>query len=274
MENLEQKIQSHFNQPEIQNNLNELVNKYFSNEEDKKVFWDVFELIKNCEFNVDDLYDYLDEWTDIGIEQANKFDNELFDKIYGDIYDEIKESYEQKQKEMQTELVTEVEQELSGEEKLKQKYAQFLQSSFWQNVLSAEEGMNKEIMTDEFKNNFYETINAGDSIKATALLRIICSAGKLGDFFKDDKRYVEFWGGVLERHNGAEEKNKFLSNPAEKKYLIEFLRFILEKRVKLERDSAVKVGVNLASLCLSAGEKEYSDMAFGDENSGNFVWGV
>jgi hypothetical protein len=265
-------IQQHFNLPEIQNNLNELVNKYFVSEEQKKVFWDVFELIKNGEFNVDDLYDYLDEWTDIGIEQANKFDNELFDKVYGDIYDEIKQNYEQKQKEVQIESVGEVEQEISGEEKLKQKYAQFLQSSFWQNVLSAEEGMNKEIMTDEFKNDFYEVINAGDGIKATALLRIICSAGKLGDFFKDDKRYVEFWGGVLERHNGAEEKNKFLQNTSDKKYLIEFLRFILEKRVKVEKENSAMIGVSLASLCLSSGEKEYVDMAFGDESKGEFVW--
>jgi len=282
MNNIEQTIQNHFEQPEIQNSLNEIVNKYFVDENQKKVFVDVFELIKKGEFDVNVLYDYLDDWTDIGIEQANKIDEELFDKIYGDIYDELQELYKIKsQTNQEVKIGNEVgseEKESDAQEKLISEYKEFSNSSLFQNILAKQEEYSQKINAENLskdtslKNDFYGAINSGDKIKTVAILRLVCELGKLQQFFANDKRFVDFWSGVLGRHKGDSAKQEFISNPIDKKYLTEFLRFIFERRLSLQANESAMLGVGLSSLCSTANETEYAEIAYGDEVSGKFMW--
>jgi len=172
---------------------------------------------------------------------------------------------------------------------LLRKYNIFIKLSLFQNILASQEMLmekfmsvgaihelplqsNHDLPTQSIQNEFYQAINAGDKIKAVAVLRVLCARGKLGSSFLNDKRYLDFWAGFLERHYGPDVKQKFLKNPIEKKYLLEFLRFILEKRLDFNLEESAMIGTGLAALCQESGEKEFEEMAFGDEEQGKFVW--
>ena len=165
------------------------------------------------------------------------------------------------------------------------KYNHFLQTSLFQNILVAQErfnknalsksdGVNQESNEANIKDEFYSAINAGDKIKTVGILRTICAQGKLKDFFKNDERYKDFFSGYLVRHKGEKERDEFLQNPQQAKYIIEFLKFILTKRLDFSLEESAMIGVGLAVLCNKAGEKEFSEMAFGDEDTNKFVWGI
>jgi len=238
--------------------------------------------------------DYLSEEFDLSLEEGEKMSDELFDEILYEIYDELNENYDARQKELEKfekEYLGQAapqESDISQTELLR-KYNIFIKSSLFQNILASQEMLmekfmsvgaihelplqsNHDLPTQSIQNEFYQAINAGDKIKAVAVLRVLCAKGKLGSSFLNDKRYLDFWAGFLERHYGPDVKQKFLKNPIEKKYLLEFLRFILEKRLDFNLEESAMIGTGLAALCQESGEKEFEEMAFGDEEQGKFVW--
>jgi len=209
------------------------------------------------DINRDKLPDVLMNERKISLDNAQKISQELKQKVYGGICDEFGVGQE-------------------SQEKLLREYNSFINSSLYQNILASE-----EMLTEKFarvgldliiKDEFYAAVNAGDKIKAVGVLRVLCKKGKLGSSFQNDKRYLDFWAGFLERHYGVGVKEKFLQNPSEKKYLVEFLRFILEKRLNFNLEESAMIGVGLAELCRESGESEFAEMAYGDEEKGKFMW--
>ncbi|PIT90027.1 hypothetical protein COU23_00715 [Candidatus Kuenenbacteria bacterium CG10_big_fil_rev_8_21_14_0_10_36_11] len=295
MNDLGQKIQEYFNQEDVKNNLSILVQKYFINEKQKQGFLKVFELVKKGEFDCVDIADFLNEMYRIEIERALEINKELFDQVYGDVYDELQQLYEENKNKGNVEIEKEKSSQAAPQEsdisqtELLRKYNIFIKLSLFQNILASQEMLmekfmsvgaihelplqsNHDLPTQSIQNEFYQAINAGDKIKAVAVLRVLCAKGKLGSSFLNDKRYLDFWAGFLERHYGPDVKQKFLKNPIEKKYLLEFLRFILEKRLDFNLEESAMIGTGLAALCQESGEKEFEEMAFGDEEQGKFVW--
>jgi|GEM_PF-1784884 len=304
MNNLEQKIQDHFNKEESKNNLNNLIQKYFIDRKQRRGFLKVLELIKKGEFDNVNLPEYLSDWYQFDIDKGLALDKELFEEILIDIYDELQELYEEKSEQK---LVSseQVEQEAppnlpasrleapadwqagrdgANIKDLTQKYNQFAQSSVFQNILVAQERVNKQAPADwqagrdganqkaNIKDEFYSAINSGDKIKVVGILRAFCEQGKLAESFKNDERFMDFFGAYLERHKSEKAKQEFLQSPEKPEYLIEFLQFILQKRLNFSVEESAMIGVGLEMLCAKAGEKEFSEMAFGDENTGKFIW--
>jgi len=226
------------------------------------------------------LANVLVEEKNIDLEKAQKISKELFNEIYGDVYDELQELYKNRNVETRhgaSKISKTSAQSVSEPIDLMQKYNNFINSSLFQNILASQEQIKEkygsgDVNNVDLKNDFYGAINAGDKIKVAGILRMACEKGNLGKFFKDDERYVDFFGGVLERHQGAGVKGEFAKDPANKKYLIEFLKFVLEKRLNFSADEAVMLGMSLASLCRQGGEKEYEDIAYGDEGKNIFIW--
>lgn len=203
----------------------------------------------------------------ITIETAKMISQELKLEIYGDVYDEL----------IERGLIL-VDDKKNFLASLETKYNNFTQTSLFQNIIAAEESfkgqyfVNGVLEEKNLKEEFYEALNGSDKIKVVASLRILAGAGKLGASFGNDKRYIDFWGSFLARHYGAETKQKFIQEPVNKKYLIEFLRFVLEKRLNFSTEESAMIGMGLATLCSETGENDLAEMAYGSEVHGQFVW--
>jgi len=78
MQDLQQKIQQHFEQQEVKEKFDTLVNQMFKDVKQREKFLQVFDLIKQGEFDILDLDRYMVE--DMGIEKDNvfAFNDELF----------------------------------------------------------------------------------------------------------------------------------------------------------------------------------------------------
>ncbi|HPI67283.1 MAG TPA: hypothetical protein PKZ16_01950 [bacterium] len=282
MDNLKEKIQAHFSKPEIIKNLNDFVLQNFPEENIRKNFLDILEATKNGDFNCNDLLDYMNDWLDIEMEKAIVLDDKLFDLVYGDVYKELQELYAQNKKEKE-QIQEREEKEITNLKNtvpvLERRYSEFANSSLFQNILAGEEMMKARLMGGDgqiqeevWKNEFYSAINAGDQIKTVAALRVAAGAGKLRQFFGNDQRYLDFFGGYLERHRGIKAVDDFKQAPAAKKYLSEFIQFVLEKRLNFNHEHSAMIGAGLSALAQEAGEKEYESLAYGDEEKGMFVW--
>jgi hypothetical protein len=152
---------------------------------------------------------------------------------------------------------------------LEKKYQEFLKSSLYQNALAACEkiSFSKEA---EFRDRFYQAINAADEIKILASL-IIIFEHKATDFFKNDKRYTDFLSKYLSQRDQAE-FDHFLQNKVDKKYIILFLRLIIEQKLKKEYEESAVIGSYLSLLSRESGEIGLSEMAFADEENEAFDW--
>jgi len=283
MNDINQKIKDYFLQENIKNNLDELVEKYFINEDQKTGFLNVFELIKEGEFDVDDLPEYMSDWLGVNIERALEFYDEFFEKIISDIYYDLDQIYqtkkqqklenyhqEMKPKKQKNEPLTKqstVEQKVD----LAKLYQEFIKSSFIQDVKNSQVGLkDQDVNSRQFKNTFYQSINDVDKVKVVAGLRLIFENSPK-DFFAQDKRYQDFISNYLLSKDKTEAGN-FKANPGVKKYIILFLRLILEKKLKIAEQDSAMIGVMLGSLASQSGQNNFADIAFGDEDKAKFSW--
>ena len=290
MNNLQTQVINYLNSNEVQNQLNKILDENFESGQ-KKIFLKVWEQMKNLEFDVRDIYSFL-LYLFNDLDKARKVDNELFEKILIEVSDELEDLYDEKVKEKTAESLAQTDEAEVYRLNLIQTYQRFTQTSLFQNILASQEQMREKYNTGagldlsgketdsskaaltglSIKNEFYAAINAGDKIKTVGILRLLAEQGKLRDFFQNDKRFIDFFSGYLERHYGEKEKQKFLRDPANKKYLVGFLRFILEKRLEFSKEESAMIGVGIGALCRQAGEEEYVDIAFGDESRNSFSW--
>jgi len=155
---------------------------------------------------------------------------------------------------------------------LEKKYKEFIKSSLYQNAKNIEDEMEKKLSVDlaEFKNIFYSSINAADKVKVIGALFAIFKTG-IKDFFKDDNRYEDFLNNFLLKKDLQEAKD-FSQNKIAEKYIVLFIRLILEKKLKLDEQDSALVGIVLGSLAKQASNEEFADIAYGDEINNKFVW--
>lgn len=304
MSKTEKTIEEHFNQPKIIAVLNELANKYFSNEK-RVVFLNQITLIKSGDFFVGDLMEFLTEEFDYKTEQASLIDKELYDNVFQDVYIDLIDLYIAKNKNLDLEHTKkepienpeiintkddkfeETNFELSSKidsnmllDKTQEDYADlptiyqtFVASSFFQNILAAEKRVAEEASGDEvkFKNLFYQAINGGDKIRFCGILRQIFNSG-VHNFFNLDQRYSSFMQNFLNNQPDKKDLEEFKTNPAQRKFIILFLRLILEKKMGVAAQDSAMIGTGLAALAAKNNESEYAEMAYGDEEQNKFVW--
>jgi len=205
-----------------------------------------------------DLANFLIKEQGLSLEKAMAIKHELVDKIYKDVLADL------------------VRVEASAvEPDLIRKYNTFVRSSLFSNILASQEQASlkyNQANENELKDEFYGAINAGDRVKLISILRLVCEKIGLRKFFEADERYEDFFGGVLERHSGVSARDEFEKDVAAKNYIIQFLKFILEKRLNFSNEDSAMIGTGLSSLCQQANEDEYSKMAYGDESKKQFVW--
>lgn len=281
----------------VENNLNKIRN-VFSRHNIKEDLDNFLSEMVSCfidgDLDASIVGDYISEEFDLTPQEGEQISDELYDEILYEIYDELDENYNIHQKELnefeKTFLSSNNEEVIKSTESLSdqsdqvqqnnltQKYNTFSISSLFQNILAAEESFKSKyfiggiLNTTGIKEEFYEALNSSDKIKVAGALRVLAGAGQLGVSFANDQRYLDFWGNFLERHYGLEIKQKFLVEPSNKKYFVEFLRFALEKRLNFNIEESAMIGMGLASLCGASGESALAEMAYGDEQLGRFVW--
>ncbi len=290
MQDLQQKIQQHFEQQEVKEKFDKIVNLMFKDAKKREEFLRIFELIKKGEFDILDLDRYMVEEMDLDKDKVFNFNDELFHETYIDVYFEMQDLYNEKhnlakpeermseqstdKSQMSTDNTDNKEDEV---EDLIEKYNSFIHASLFENILAKQEQLKQNYFKDnqlnleDLKNEFYEAINSGEKIRLGACLRLLAETGNLRKAFSKDQRYIDFWSGYLNRHGRDKDKEEFLKDPAKEKFLVQFFRFILEKRVSFNQQESAMIGVNLSSLA-AENEDEYKDMAFGDEATNSFKW--
>ncbi|MFH1456805.1 MAG: hypothetical protein ABIF17_01675 [Patescibacteria group bacterium] len=298
-DNAQQKVKMFFEQPEVRATLDEIAQKYFKNE-NRRIFLYYFDLVKIGQNNIDDILKFLINKIKLDVNVALAVNDELFDKIFADAYYYLVDFYEQVQrqriakyieskqtKELKAHLnlppdkqmgskdqkitLSKVSEEMKLSE-LEKKYKEFIRSSFYQNAKQAEDDMEKRLIADskEFKNLFYSAINAGDRVKATGAFFAIFKNG-VKKFFTNDSRFEDFLNDFLSKKDSTEAEN-FSKNKTAEKYIVLFVRLILEKKLKLAEQESALVGIVLGSLAKQAGDQEFSDIAYGDETNNKFMW--
>jgi hypothetical protein len=153
---------------------------------------------------------------------------------------------------------------------LAEMYQQFSKSSLFSNALEAEKTIKTQSGGDaaRLKNIFYESVNAADVVKVVGALRVIFGTG-VKNFFAGDNRYVDFMSKYLNKQQTTTQD--FNNNPTDKKYIISFIRLILEKKLHLSEIQSAMIGVSLGSLARSGGEEEFVDVAYGEEEANKFL---
>ena len=244
--------------------------------------------------------DYLMAEFDLPFEVAEKISDDLMDAGLSEIYFDIYQNYTEHQKEMDQFVaenfgvadVLEEAVELSAAAGVKTTaapttptmpatapvdlaamYQQFARSSLFLNALEAEKNLVAQAGGQEinFKNLFYGAINAADAVKVFGALRHIFSSG-VKKFFHDDKRYADFMNKYLAKSNNNETMEQWNNNPVDKKYIMQFIRLILEKKLHLSAAQSAMMGVTLGALARASGEEEFGDVAYGDEEKNEFMW--
>ena len=273
MNELEQKILLHFEKNEVKNDFKLIAEKYFFDIKTRENFGLVFDLIKKGEFDVNEFPEFMVDWYKVDIEKADEICDELFDKVYGDVYEELQELYKQQQ-----DKKIDIAEEVINEESkvyadLPTIYQTFVTSSFFQNILAAEKRVVEEAGGDEvkFKDLFYQAINGGDKIRFCGILRQIFNSG-VHNFFNLDQRYSSFMQNFLNNQSDKKDLEEFKTNPAQRKFIILFLRLILEKKMGVAAQDSAMIGTGLAALAAKNNESEYAEMAYGDEEQNKFVW--
>jgi hypothetical protein len=302
---LVQKVQEYFNRTDIKKNLTDFLANFIPEELQKKFNY-VWGAVQKGDFDIDDLEDYLADWLGLDEDLAAEIDDEFFNLVYGDIYFDLKKIYEQRQNDEEEEGVTETslipEEEFAAPNTsnitriepeqisvstaapldLAGMYQQFSKSSLFSNALEAEKAIKMQGGGDsaKLKNIFYEAINAADVVKVVGALRVIFGSG-VKKFFTGDSRYTDFMGKYLNRNQKLEIGNQepassageqFNNNPTDKKYIISFIRLIIEKKLHLSETQSAMIGVSLGSLARSGGEEEFGDVAYGEEEANKFLW--
>lgn len=258
------------------------------------------------------LGDYLSAEFDLPFEAAEKISDDLMDAGLSEIYFDIFQNYSDHQKEMAEFAAEafgeENETEEEGEEEsveteetpvteetsapqikpepkqisisaaetpadLGSLYNQFANSSLFQNALEAEKTIKAQSSGDsaKLKNLFYEAINAADVVKFVGALRLVFGGG-VKKFFTGDNRYTDFMNKFLSRTPGNGAIQEFSASPAAKKFVIQFIRLILEKKLHLSEAESALIGVSLGSIAHNSGEEDFADVAFGDEEANKFLW--
>jgi hypothetical protein len=120
---------------------------------------------------------------------------------------------------------------------------------------------------------WYASINTSDVSGVMVKLWQIAQAGKVRSLLGASPRYRAYWRKHLPPAL-KEKEEEFEKDPAAPQFLAGFLRHILVERMKLKEESAKMVILTLSNEARKAGEEEYSHLAYGDLQTGEFRWGT
>jgi len=192
----------------------------------------------------------------------------------------LKPLYEKKEENKETFIKPQAALIFLANQALKEKYQNYQSSEMFVSMINRKEALKKD-STDflNLKAPFYHALNTKDAPSVIAILLLLGENGYLKKFFSNDKRYIDFFESYLKRSaettaNGRPlSADDFIKDPVNKVYIGSFIKLMLEKRLGLTKDEAAIVGTELATRVYALGqEKEYQDLAYGDEGSGVFVW--
>ncbi len=192
----------------------------------------------------------------------------------------LKPLYEKKEENKETFIKPQAALIFLANQALKEKYQNYQSSEMFVSMINRKEALKKD-STDflNLKAPFYHALNTKDAPSVIAILLLLGENGYLKKFFSNDKRYIDFFESYLKRSaettaNGRPlSADDFIKDPVNKVYIGSFIKLMLEKRLGLTKDEAAIVGTELATRVYAFGqEKEYQDLAYGDEGSGVFVW--
>ncbi len=269
MEEKYQQVLNYLNSDEVEAKVITILDENFSVAQ-KENCLKVWQQMKDLEFDVRDWHKFLLFISHDDMDKAERVDDELFENVLIEIYDEIDELYRAKHKNVEEKVIKE---ELKTITDLPTAYQAFTASSFFQNILAAEKRVTEEASGDEvkFKDLFYQAINGGDKIRFCGMSRQIFNSG-VRKFFSADQRYGSFMQNFLNNRPDKKDWEEFKTNPAQKKFIILFIRLIAEKKMGVASQDSAMIGTGLAALAAKNNELEYAEIAYGDEEQNKFVW--
>ena len=119
---------------------------------------------------------------------------------------------------------------------------------------------------------FFKTVQKKNVNRTIALLRYLAELGDLENFLKEDARLNKFLLAIWEKQYSPEFVAEFSQNPAQLKFVRQFLRYVLEQRLGLESSDAARVGLQIGNIFVNLGKKDYNKMAYFDVKTRSFSW--
>ncbi len=143
----------------------------------------------------------------------------------------------------------------------------------WQKiVLEADNLIDYNKKTLEFKNSFHQAINDKNNIILIAHLLVLARNGYLDEIFERDDKIKEIFKKHLAKKFTEKIADHFEKNLREPVYLSYFLQHILKDILKLDENESAVLAIKLVNELKRAGDKQYLPIAYGDMKSGMFKW--
>jgi hypothetical protein len=143
-----------------------------------------------------------------------------------------------------------------------------------QAITKSEEKLAKQAQNDKLKirSEFFAAVQRKDLNLAVGALRLLAKNNDLESFLNDDAKLKKFLATVWEKQYGKDYAKEFLKNPAELKFVRQFLKYVLQERLQMKETDAARVGLQVGNIFINLGKKGYNKIAYFDVKNKGFKW--
>ncbi|MBU1149230.1 hypothetical protein KKI23_04025 [Patescibacteria group bacterium] len=118
----------------------------------------------------------------------------------------------------------------------------------------------------------FEAINNQDKNKTIAILRLLAQEKSLARVVAASSQLNSMFQGYLQAKFGKDTLVHFQNNSIQTIYTQLFLRYLLRNKLDLAEAESARQALHIANIYSQAGDDQYLEMAYADEQSGDFAW--
>lgn len=137
-----------------------------------------------------------------------------------------------------------------------------------QEKLNKKLGSNNAALWEEF----FKAVQKKNLNRTIAILRVLTDRDDLENFLRQDAKLNKFLTTIWQKQYGEDFVAEFNQNPAQLKFVRQFLRYVLEERLGMNSSDAARIGLQIGNIFVSLGKKSYNKMAYFDVNNKQFNW--
>src|SRR3989338_9393324 len=143
-----------------------------------------------------------------------------------------------------------------------------------QAITKEEENLKAKFGADliKLRQEFISAMQKKNVNLAIAGLRLLAQNNDLDNFLATDDKLNKFLAATWEKQFGQDYAAQFSKNPKDLKFVRQFLRYVLEERLRLNETEAARIGLQIGNIFVSQGKKGYNKMAYFDVPSKSFKW--
>lgn len=240
-------------------------------EEERKRVTTLFRFYRRC---------HLSSLTVEGVEEVLPVDEEdRKGMIRGGQFEEMKRSdYDRLVKELSairekiSGLTTPAMPEMNGNRQKEKLYEVYLGPSEERKKIAGEEKRLVSMDAASLRGIFRQALEQQDRWKTTAALRRLTEIGDIPSGFFEDSKIRSLFEAFLRDHYPPHLLSNFQASGFTPPYLSVFLQRVFTNVLKIPPQDSARIGIQVESLLVRQGKREYQGMVYGDLSKGEFVW--